>query len=106
MLKESPLYGVPIETIARACGVHVDTARRWKRNGCAPETAMRLVRLLCDADLGTVSQRWCGWYLRHDELVSAQGDRFTPGIILASKYHRQRAAELERELQQPRQLCL
>lgn len=97
MLTESPLYGVPVEVIADACGVHLDTARRWKRQGTAPEAALRLIRLLHDNDLGAISGDWTGWHLRRGELVSPAGDRFAPGTVLAGRYHRERCKEFERE---------
>ncbi len=104
MLTESPLYGVPVDQIARACGVHLDTARRWKRQGSAPDAALRLINLLWSLDLGAVAEPWQGWTLRRGELVSPQGDRLTPGAVLAGRYHRERCRELERELAAPRQL--
>jgi hypothetical protein len=96
VLTESPLYGVPVEVIAEKCGVHPDTARRWKRTGNVPPAAVIAIRALYEHDLGAISGPWAGWSVRGGELVSPQGDRFTPGLVLAGKYHRQRCAELER----------
>ena len=104
MLTESPLYGVPVDVIARVCQVHPDTARRWKRQGSAPAGALALIRSLWEHELGGISATWTGWILRDGELVSPQGDRFTPGMVLAGKYHRDRSQALERELAIPRQL--
>jgi hypothetical protein len=104
MLTESPLYGVPVEVIARVCQVHPDTARRWKRQGNAPAGALALIRSLWEHDLGGISEVWAGWIVRQGELVSPQGDCFTPGMVLAGQYHRERSKALERELATPRQL--
>lgn len=106
MLKESPLYGVPVAVIAERCQVHPDTARRWKRTGNAPAPALALLRVLHDYDLGAIAPAWTGWCVRGGDLVSPEGDRFTPGMVRAGQYHRQRASDLERELRTPRQLPL
>jgi hypothetical protein len=98
VLTESPLYGVPLDVITRACQVHPDTARRWKRQGHAPAGALALIRALWEYELGPVSAPWAGWCLRQGDLVSPQGDRFSPGLVLAGQYHRERARALEREL--------
>lgn len=98
MLTESPLYGVPLDVITKACQVHPDTARRWKRQGHAPAGALALIRALYEHELGSVSPPWEGWCLRKGDLVSPSGDRFSPGTVLAGKYHRERARSLEREL--------
>lgn len=104
MLKESPLYGVPVAVIAERCAVHPDTARRWKRTGNLPIGAQRLLAAVHDHDLGSISPPWAGWCIRDGDLVAPNGERFTPGLVMAGKYHKQRAADLERELRTPRQL--
>lgn len=91
MLQESPLYGVPVEVIADLCGVHLDTARRWKRHGTAPAPALALIKLKWECDLGAVAAAWAGWTVRHGELVSPAGDRFTPGLVLAGRYYREQS---------------
>lgn len=101
MLTESPLYGVPAAVIAERCQVHPDTARRWKRQGYAPAPALALIGALHQHDLGAIAPAWAGWVLRDGDLVSPEGDRFTPGMVRAGKYHRQRAAELERAHPRP-----
>jgi hypothetical protein len=100
MLMESPLYGVPVEEIARACGVHLDTARRWKRKGSAPLAAIRLIRALWEHDLGGVSRDWDGWKIVKGMLYSPEGEKFTPGDVKAARYYR----DMVRELERPRQL--
>jgi len=104
MRMDSPLYGVPVEAIAATCHVHPDTARRWKRQGSAPAAALALIRLLWECDLGGLSAPWRGWIIRQGEMYSPAGDRLTPGLILAGRYHAMRCADLERALATPRQL--
>src|SRR6266404_800970 len=101
MLTESPLYGVSLAVIAKTCQVHPDTARRWKRTGCVPAPALALIGALHSHDLGAIAPAWQGWTLRDGDLVSPEGDRFTPGMVRAGQYHRQRAADLERALPRP-----
>ncbi len=106
MLEQSPLYGVPLEEIVRACGVHPDTARRWKRQGAAPESALRLIRALWSFDLGALGEPWAGWTLAREDLISPEGDRFTPALVRSGAYYRELAREQARELKRPRQLLL
>lgn len=97
MLTESPLYGVPAELIAERCQVHIDTVRRWKRTGNAPAAACALIAAMHDYDLGAVAAAWAGWCVRGGDLVSPEGERFTPGLVRSAKYHRELAREIERE---------
>jgi hypothetical protein len=106
MLMESPLFGVPVAEIARACDVHPDTARRWKRTGNVPAAALRLIRALWEYDLGGVSGVWEGWRLVRGELVSPEGESFSPAAVRAGRYHRDFAQEAARRLAEPRQLLL
>jgi hypothetical protein len=100
MLTESPLYGVPLAVIVEKCGVHPDTARRWKRTGNVPAAPLALIRALYEHDLGAIDRQWAGWSLRHGELVSPAGERLTPGAVLAGRYH----AEMVRELNKDRSI--
>lgn len=96
MLTESPLYGVPVAVIAERCQVHPDTARRWKRQGHAPEGALTLIRALYNHDIGAIAPAWAGWSVIKGDLVSPQGDRFSPGMVLAGKYYREMARDGDR----------
>lgn len=102
MLMESPLYGVPVAVIAERCQVHPDTARRWKRTGNIPKGALALLKVLHNHDLGETSEAWAGWAIRGGDLVSPQGDRFSPGLVLAGKYYR----EMSRDRDRRRRLAL
>lgn len=84
--------------LARACGVDLSTARRWKRLGLIPPRYVRLVQLADGADLGSLSAAWCGWRLFRDELVNPEGERFAVNQVRALRLHQQLAAELERQL--------
>lgn len=101
MLTESPLYGVPVEVIAAKCQVHPDTARRWKRTGHVPAAAVVAIRALHEHDLGVISEAWAGWSVRGDALVSPAGERFTPGAVLAGKYHAAMVRELQKGKPKP-----
>lgn len=76
--------GVSPEVIADLCRVHVSTARRWKRYGDPPYTALQLIKLLVEGELGVVDLKWANWQLREGKLAS--DDRvaeFTPGEVRA-----------------------
>lgn len=74
----SPLYGIPINEIARICHVDLATARRWKRGAtCPPKTALML---LC-GDLGCLDSAWSGWTMKRGLLVSPEGWEATPGHV-------------------------
>lgn len=74
----SPLYGIPINEIARICHVDLATARRWKRGAtCPPKTALML---LC-GDLGCLHPDWAGWTMKRGLLCSPEGWEATPGHV-------------------------
>ncbi len=62
----------------------------------APAPAMALIRLLHNHDLGILGAAWRGWRLKGEELTSPQGDRFSPGLVLAGRYYREIARDAER----------
>lgn len=73
------LLGIPINEIARICGVDISTARRWKRGATyPPKTALML---LC-GDLGCLHPDWAGWKIsRRGELCSPENWIATPGAV-------------------------
>jgi hypothetical protein len=73
-------YGIPAETIALLCKVHIRTARRWK-NGerRMPETA----RMILANDLGCFDPAWTGWAMRDGKLISPEGWEVSPGDVLS-----------------------
>jgi len=77
------LYGVGAEQLAEVAGVHISTARRWKRTGKYPRKINTLLALLIDGDLGPISRAWRGWRVCGDRLISPEGVAVTFGNIRA-----------------------
>lgn len=98
------MKGVSPEVIADLCRVHVTTARRWKRYGDPPYTALQLIKLFVEGELGVVDLKWANWRLREGKLVS--DDRvaeFTPGEVRAIPLMRMQIANYHKEQRLPRQ---
>ena len=92
------------EIIAELCGVHVTTARRWKRGEVPTLSALKVIALYQTGQLGTVDLKWNGWRLRDGLLVS--DDRvaeFTPGEVRAIPFMRMQIANYHKEQRLPRQ---
>jgi hypothetical protein len=75
------LYGIAAEQIARLTGVHLSTARRWKRTGKHPRWLEPFVAMALNGQLGPIAGAWRGWILRGPYLVSPEGWQFTFGEI-------------------------
>jgi|SRR6185437_6100239 len=72
-------YGIPAETIALLCQVHIRTAARWKSGKTQmPETA----RMILAADLGCFDSEFRGWSIRDRKLISPEGWEASAGDIL------------------------
>jgi len=95
--------GLSAEQLAAVCGVHITTARRWKRTGNMPLSYRVLVAFLVDGDLGVLSPAWKGWTLRAGEIVTPEGWTFTPGELTAVPIRYQQLAALERRMSEPEQ---
>lgn len=80
--------GTSAETLAELTGVHVTTARRWKRGEPVPCAAARLLAILLTGDLGLISRAWRGWRIGQAELVGPDGITATPGEVLAIPFVR------------------
>jgi len=77
------------ETLSTLTGAHHTTARRWKRLTELPRWLAILVRVVLEGELADVSAEFAGWCIRHGELVSPEGVRFTPGQIRALPFRLQ-----------------
>jgi len=99
----SPLYGISAALIAALIGVHIDTARRWKRAGQAPGWRAGLLALKLDGELGAVDSTWAGFRLVRGQLWTPENAPITPGDIRAIPYRRQQLDELQRLALEPRQ---
>ena len=69
------LYGISAEIIAELCGIHITTARRWKRGEEPTFAALQLIKLFTTGDLVVVDPKWNGWRIRHGLLIAADGMR-------------------------------
>ena len=88
--------GYSAETIAGIAGVHITSARRWKRAG-APEHIHKLLRLLLQGDLAVISPAWRGWRIERDRLHSIDDAyTFSPGEILSLPFRLSQIAALEK----------
>lgn len=100
------LYGISIQKIVETTGVHVTTARRWKRTGDVPQRWRRFVDLVVNGNLGALAATWSGWTLTDSELVTPEGECLGPGQLRATRYHRALESELKRISRQPVQFEL
>ncbi|HUQ52353.1 MAG TPA: DUF3653 domain-containing protein, partial [Gammaproteobacteria bacterium] len=87
--------------VARAC-VHPATVRRWRARGEFPPALQRLAELEHYGELGHIDERWREWRIVAGELVAPNGERYTPGVILALALRLQQLNELERLARAPR----
>lgn len=85
---QNALYGIRSEDIAAWCGVHITTARRWKRYGDLPVTAAIVIALRSRGELELIDPAWAGWRLRGGVIVSPDGAEYTPGEVLSTTYWR------------------
>lgn len=82
------LYGIPAEHLVAYTGVHLTTARRWKRRRRVPRWLQRLVAVCHFGELGHIQRAWDGWVLREKCLMSPEGWQFTPGEIRSIPFMR------------------
>jgi len=76
-----PLDGIGAERIAELTGVHVSTARRWKRTGKRPRWVAPFLAMAIGGELAPIAHPWRGWILRGGCLISPEGWSFQPGEI-------------------------
>lgn len=85
------------ERIAETAGVHVTTARRWKRGESPPLSATRLIQMELNGSLGAIHRDWAGWHLKDGALVSDDGTCFTPGEVRAIPFMRMQIESYKRD---------
>lgn len=78
---KDPLYGIDARRIAALTGVHLSTARRWKRTRKHPRWVAPFLAMALEGDLSPIAREWRGWILREDRLVSPEGWSFSAGEI-------------------------
>lgn len=100
------LFGFSDDAIARAAGVDLRTARRWKDTGRMPSPARALLTLTLHGDLTPLDGAWTGWKLHRGDLWSPEGHAFAPGDLRALPYLRELHVEVMRNGMPGRQLQL
>src|SRR5688572_14625175 len=94
-------YGIPATELAALTGVHLDTARRWKRAGTIPDPHATIIALKLYGDLGQLSLAWKGFALISDQLWTPEGSPITPGQIRAIPFRLHELNELRTALAPP-----
>jgi len=97
------LEDITPELIAEVCRVHVTTARRWKRGEMPPFTALKIINLYKNGELGEVDLRWHNWKLRNGLLISDDGSSFTPGQVRAIPFMEMQIDSYKRDQRSVRQ---
>ena len=97
------LNDVTPEVIAEICRVHITTARRWKRGEEPPFTALQLIKLFNDGEIGVVDLRWAGWRLHNGLLFSDDRTTFTPGDVRSIPWLRMQVESYKRDQRLVRQ---
>ncbi|HWK75383.1 MAG TPA: hypothetical protein VNQ81_13985 [Povalibacter sp.] len=100
---ESELYGLSALLLADITGVHIETAKRWKRAGQLPAAHRAIVQLKTVGDLGMLNPHWRGYRLYADRIWTPEGAWVSPGDIRAIPYTRELVKELKRQLAEPQQ---
>lgn len=100
---ETGLYGYSAETLAELTGRTLDTTKRWKRAGRAPNARQRLLSLALEGNLGAIDQSWHGFTIRSGQIWTPEAMSVTPGQIRAIPYRLAQLRELERRLAEPQQ---
>lgn len=76
-----PLIGVRVEELVRLTGVHLTTAKRWKRSRRIRRWLALLVQICVEGELEPIARPWRGWRIRGEHLISPEGWTFTFGEI-------------------------
>lgn len=97
------LENVTPEVIAEICGGHPTTARRWKRYGDPPLSAVKVVRLHSTGELGDIDLKWAGWRLMEGQLVAPHGEQFGTGDVMSLRFLRQLIASYQTDQRYERQ---
>ena len=98
------LSGVTAELIVELCGVHITTARRWKRGEYPPLSALKVIALYQTGELGAVDPKWNGWSLRNGLLTTPdEAYTFSPGEVQAIPFQKQLIRHYQDEQRLPRQ---
>lgn len=72
----SLFYGYPAETIAKWCGVSLNTARAYKSGRRKPSAAVTRLFLL-HRERRVLCTAWAGWIIKPDAIVDPEGNETT-----------------------------
>ncbi|MEX2122367.1 MAG: DUF3653 domain-containing protein [Woeseia sp.] len=91
------LNDISAELIAEICRVTSRTARRWKRGEYPPFTALKVIQLYKEGELGEIDLKWAHWRLKGGLLVSPDGQQFTPGDVMSIQWLRMQIQSYQRD---------
>lgn len=97
------IWGISAEKIAGWTGVHITTARRWKRGESPPKAALEIIQIRDTGELGVVDKAWAGWRLIDGMLYSPEQMEFTPADVRAGPFWRQLARSYQVRQRLPQQ---
>lgn len=101
--KSTALYGITAEDIAEWCGVHITTARRWKRGEEPTRSAKILIDLMTTGDMSLIDPAWHGWRIGNGKIIAPDTTSYTPGEVMASNYWRRLARNYQVDQRLPQQ---
>lgn len=96
-------YGLSVELLKQLTGVHINTARRWKRRGQIPRHFEKLVKLAVTGDLGALHPNWNGFRLVKDQIWTPEDQPVRSGELRAIPLQRELIRELQHQLKKPHQ---
>jgi hypothetical protein len=96
-------YGLSVLLLVQITGVHIDTARRWKRAGKVPKKHAVQVALATEGDLGVIAPEWTGFRVKNGLLWTPEGLAVRPGDIRSIPYRAHQVLALEQELAKERE---
>jgi hypothetical protein len=68
-----------------------------------PFTALQLLMLYNDGEIGVVDLKWAGWRLHNGLLISEDGSPFTPGEVRSIPFLRMQINSYQQDMRLPRQ---
>lgn len=96
-------HGLSVLLLMQLTGVHIDTARRWKRQGRIPAHYETIAQLRLSGDLGAITGSWKGFKIADGKLWTPEGQPVAPGDVRSIPYRAQEISELRRQPAEPKQ---
>lgn len=88
----------PAKDLASFFGVHLTTARRWRREHYAPPAVMMLLA----QDLGALDVKWRGWRVREGCLISPEQLVIPLAKVLSLPFMDAQITNLQRDIKDMR----